>query len=101
MNQWVILDCVFIAGCLILVFVPLDKKRIRVRWANYIFVATGLIGITVHVLQLMLEMHWLVLANHADYRVWLQIRFFNGLLLGFLLTLTFSGQLLGIKRQEQ
>jgi hypothetical protein len=93
----VILDCIIIAGCLFLLFIPLEKKRVRARWANYLLIATGLIGIAVHLVQFMLDMQWLLLGKNAD----LILRFVDGILVGFLLALLFSGQLSGTKRQEQ
>ncbi len=97
----VILDFVFISGSLVLVFVPLDKKRIRECWAKSLFVIGGLVGITTHVIKFMLDCHWLTLIWKTDYAVYKFIWYGNGLLLGFLFALIFSGQLIGIKPQEK
>ncbi|MGA2029732.1 MAG: hypothetical protein ABSG87_06645 [Verrucomicrobiota bacterium] len=94
----VILDCVIFAGSACIICFPLDKKRIRARWANFLFVATGLIGILVHVVWLAYDMRWIMLDGNAGSAIRMELHFVNGILVGFLLALIFSGQLRGIKR---
>ena len=96
----VVFDCIIIAGCVFVVFVPLNKKRIRESWANCLLVATGLIGIANHVVQLALQIHWLLLGKDADF-INTELRFVDGILVGFLFALFFFGQLSGTKRPEQ
>ena len=96
----VVFACIIITGCVFVVFVPLNKKRIRESWANCLLVATGLIGIANHVVQLALQIHWLLLGKDADL-IKTELRFVDGILVGFLFALFFSGRLSGNKRPEQ
>lgn len=94
----VVLDWVIITGCVFLIFYAFDNRRIRARWASCILIASGLIGVAAHVLSLMLDMHWLMLSRQADYGFHVGYFTVNGIILGWLFALIFSGQLSGSKR---
>jgi hypothetical protein len=49
----------------------------------------------------MLDLHWLTLSWGTNQVVHISIYYGNGLVLGFLFALIFSGQANGIKPQEQ
>jgi len=94
MNVSLILDCVQIIGFAILFFAPFDKKRIRAKWAKTVFILGSVIGIGRGVVGLSWDFGWLSLGSREmrDYDV------IGGLLLGFLFSLIFSGQLSGKKQ---
>ena len=98
-NQMVsiIMDCVYIAGSTILMFVPLSNKRIRERWAKAIFFVVGLIGVICYSVNFILNMRWVVISSHNSYEFYRWFNFVNGLLLGWLTALFFSGQAFGKK----
>jgi hypothetical protein len=96
----VIFDCIIIARCVFVLFIPLNKKRIRESWASCLLVATGFIGIVNHFVQLALHIHWRLLGKNADF-ISTELRFVGGILVGFLFALFFSGQLNGTKRPSQ
>jgi hypothetical protein len=101
MNTEIVIDCIYIIGFSILAFAPFDKKRIRAPWAKLVFAISSIIGITKGVVGLMWEMSWFTLGKEASYRLDSLFHMVGGLLLGFLFSLIFSGQLSGVKRVEQ
>ncbi|HEY3914884.1 MAG TPA: hypothetical protein VGN61_10400 [Verrucomicrobiae bacterium] len=92
------IDAVIIAGCLFLAFAPLDRRRVRAGWATRMFVIGGIIGIVGHVLGLFLGVHWVTFGRGANSGVWVILEYADGFLLGWLVALIMSGQLLGAKR---
>jgi len=98
MNTLIILYCIKIVGCAILAFAPLDKKHIRANWAKLIFVLIGIIGVISNVFGLMWELDCFTLDKNASYRFGMLLHLSSGLILGFLLSLIFSGQLTGKKQ---
>jgi hypothetical protein len=94
MNSWVILDCIQIIGFAILFFAPFDKRRVRAGWAKTIFILGSVIGIGKGIVGLAWDLGWLSLSSQ-EIRIYDAI---GGLLLGFLFSLFFSGQLGGKKQ---
>ena len=96
----VIMDCVFVVGSIALMFVPFSKVRVRDSWAKAIFFAIGFIGAICYTVNLTLNMRWLVISSHNSYEWFRWLTFINGLLLGLLAALIFSGQVNGRKHPE-
>ena len=98
MNFGIAIDCIIIAGCAILGFVPFDKKRIRVGWAKLAFGIISVIGVARGAIELAWDLGWFTLGNAAgrllDYFLYMA----SGVILGFLFSLILSGQLSGTKR---
>jgi peptidoglycan biosynthesis protein MviN/MurJ (putative lipid II flippase) len=94
----VVLDWVIIAGSMFLIFYAFYKRRIRTRWAKFLLVASGLLGVATHVLSFLLDMQWLVFGWRTNYGVHMYLSFAHGLIVGWLSMLLFSGQLSGRKR---
>jgi len=97
MNARVVVNLIIVVGSICFGFFPLDRKRIRARWAKGIFVLIGLIGCAMGAVRVALEMHWLQLSDHNDYVIHTMLSEVGGLLLGFIFSLILSGQLLGTK----
>ena len=72
----------------------------RARWAKLLFAGSGVLGLAYGVVHLMLDTRWLVLSKIGSYRLHNVLDTVSGLLLGFLLSLVFSGQARGMKRQD-
>jgi len=97
MNVGIIFDLVFIIGFAYFVFVPFGAKRLRAPWAKVVFIVCGLVGTIKGPVGLGLDMNWLVVSNSAGSVLDKALTQIGGLLLGFMLSLIFSGQLLGTK----
>jgi hypothetical protein len=83
-----------IVGFAILFFAPFSKRRVRAGWAKTVFILGSVIGIGRGVVGLSWDLGWLSLSSR-------DMRFYDmvgGLLLGFLFSLIFSGQLGGKKQ---
>jgi hypothetical protein len=96
-NISIFLYLVKLAGCAILAFAPLDKRRIRAKWAKSLFVLIGVIGVISNVCGLMWERGQFTLGKSASYRFDMLLHLSSGLIIGFLLSLVFSGELAGKK----
>ncbi len=98
MNSGVINDCIIIAGCAILGFVPFDRKRIRAGWAKIAFGILSVIGILHGVVRLAWDLGWFTLGGDAGRRLDEYLYMVSGVVLGFLFSLILSGQASGKKR---
>jgi hypothetical protein len=96
----VIFDVVLIAGLLCFACIPLDRARIRARWATSVFVVGGTLGVMFHVVRLLLRMHWITLGHRADVSVDMLVSDIDNVLLGLILALIISGQLRGVRKSE-
>jgi len=101
MNTNIIINCVFIAGFALLAFAPFSRKRIRARWANSTFAICAVVGVAKGLVGLAWHSGWLVLGSEASRRVDAFLYMAGGLLLGFIFSLIFSGQLGGSKRTNE
>jgi hypothetical protein len=98
MNTHVVLDCIFIVGFATYAFIPFDKKRLRARWAKVVFIVSAVIGIARGMVGLAWDLNWFVLGSEASRWLDSYLYMVGGLLLGFIFSLIFSGQLVGAKR---
>ena len=98
MNIPVALDCIFIAGFALYCLAPFEKKRIRARWAKLVFIVCSVLGIAKGVVGLAWDLNWFSLGSDASRLLDSSRSMVSGLLLGFIFSLIFSGQLLGKKR---
>jgi hypothetical protein len=99
MNTLIVFDSIKTICCVILIFVPFDRKRVRARWAKLVFFICGIVGTGRGVFCLAWDLGWFSLGREINHRLdVLLYHFVDGLILGFLLSLIFSGQLTGIKR---
>jgi hypothetical protein len=97
MNLEAIISCIiFVCAACFLAF-PFGKGYVRARWAKCIGFAIGVIGIVRGSVGLALSMNWLVLNSVLTYKVTGWVNFSEGVMMGFALSLVFSGQLLGAK----
>jgi len=95
----IVINCVIIAGCAFLGFVPFfDKKRIRADWAKLVFGIIAVIGIAKGVVRIAWDLHCFTLGGEASHRLNGSLQMAGGVILGFLLALILSGQLSGTKR---
>jgi len=74
---------------------PLCKGRVRARWANFACVACGLLGIAEHIICLIVETHPPPYNSDTIYGIYAMHNAVEGLLLGFFLSLIFSGEMAG------
>ena len=95
------LHFVLIVGLLCVGCAPLQRKYVRARWANCLFVGIGVFGPAAHLVSLLLGMNWLVLSSRADEIVHLYLPRIDGLILGWLLALLISGQVFGTKQVNE
>jgi hypothetical protein len=98
MNTDIVFASIQIIGFAILAFAPFDRRRIRARWANCVFGICSIIGIARGVACLARSSDWFALSSQASRRFDSYYDLVGGLLLGFLFSLIFSGQLSGTKR---
>ena len=98
MNGSIIFGSIQIIGFAILAFALFDKRRVRARWANFTFGISSLIGITRGIASLARGLDWLALSRQAAAGFDVLYEMAGGLLLGFLLSLIFSGELAGKKQ---
>jgi hypothetical protein len=98
MNSFIILEGIQIAGFAILFFTPFEKKRIRARWAKLVFILSSLIGIAKGSIGLAWDLGWFSVSSKGGQVLQSYLSMTGGLLLGFLFSLIFSGQLTGKKQ---
>jgi hypothetical protein len=98
MSSGIINNCIIIAGCAILGFVPFDKKRIRAAWAKLAFGIIAVVGIVSGSMRLAWDSGWFTLGTEASRRLDNYLYMVSGVVLGFLFSLILSGQLTGTKR---
>jgi hypothetical protein len=89
-------ECFFIVLCIFIAFLPLDKKRARACWAKAVLLIIATIGIAHAAIEIALNSGWLI-AN-CQLSGWLSLA--RGLLIGFILSLVFSRQMLGTKQAK-
>lgn len=98
MNPGIINDCIIIAGCAILGFVPFDKKRVRAGWSRLAFGIIGVVGVSHGVVRLAWDLGWFALGTVASRRLEDYLCMVSGVILGLLFSLILSGQLTGKKQ---
>ena len=87
-----------IVGFAILAFAPFSKRRIRARWANAVFILSSAIGIARGLVGLAWSLGWFSLGSNGGQLLGAYLSMTGGLLLGFLFSLIFSGELTGKKQ---
>lgn len=93
-------DLVLVVACALFACIPLDRKRTRACWANWVFVVVGTIGVAMSLLRISMDLQWIALGADAAYRVHGGLHFIRGLLLGLVVSLILSRELLGAKKQQ-
>jgi len=96
----IIFDVVLVAGLVCFACTPLSRARIRARWATSVFVVDGILGAALHVVSLLLRMHWITLGPRAYASVEMLVSDIDNVLLGLILALIISGQLRGVRKSE-
>jgi hypothetical protein len=96
-NAGIINDCIIIAGCAILGFVPFDKKRTRANWAKLAFGTIAAIGIAHGIVRLAWDLNWFTVGAEAGRKLDDYLYMSSGVILGFLFSLILSGELTGKK----
>jgi hypothetical protein len=91
------LDCGEIVGFACMLFFPLNRTRVRARWANCLFVVAGLIGVAASVVSLMLHIGRLLPDPPTRGTVYSTLHYTYGLLLVTISALVLPGQLRGTK----
>ena len=102
MNTEILAYCFVIfcfAGIAALPFI--QKSVVRARWAKFSMCLSGVIGIINAGISFMLYTGWLVVDSHVNHVIHSSQSFSGGLFLGIIFTLMFSGQLSGIKPDDQ
>src|SRR5438094_10547483 len=100
MNSEIIGDWVLIIGFAFFACIPMRRSHIRSRWATWVFLGVGTAGMAMSAVKLAIDMHWLALSRNTSYQVHSCFQFIRGMLLGFILSLIVSGQLLGARRDR-
>jgi hypothetical protein len=91
-------DIVQIVGFAILICAPFSKRRVRARWANMVFILGSTIGIAKGSITLAWDLGWFTVSDRSGRLLEDYLSMTGGLLLGFLFSLIFSGQLTGKKQ---
>jgi hypothetical protein len=81
------------------VMLPFDKRRVRAGWAKIALFVAGGLGISMCVINLMQDLHWIDESYIQTYRVAFRVILF--LLFVLLLLLLLSGQHKGAKQDEK
>ena len=97
MNAKAISNVLIIIGFVGLFLFAFDPQRSRPRWAKGLLVGTGLIGVAMGLVSLLINQHWAFVGDPACNFVNDVLNKVDGLLVGFILTLMMSGQLFGTK----
>ena len=99
MNRRIVIDCALIVLFVVFGLFPFDKTRLRAPWARSLFLLVATIGVSWELFHL--AMHLRVFAPGIDSSrpILVVSSGIGGLLLGFVVALIISGQLLG-KRQD-
>jgi hypothetical protein len=91
-------DWLLMAGFAGLIIGFFGRKRRRTRWARLLLGASGIIGLAYSATYLALHYRWLTLTEDKSHMVYTLLHRTGGLLLGFLLSITFAGEVRGEKR---
>lgn len=92
-----IVHCIEIFGSAYLGFLPFSKKRIRAGWSKSAFCSCAFLGICAGSLRLAEDVNWMKLTGDAAQLFHAYAYMAEGVILGLLLALIFSGQLKGTK----
>lgn len=87
-----------IIGFAILIFVPFSKRRARADWAKRLFIAGSAIGVARGLVGLAWDLRYFSFGSTGSQAFIAYNSMIGGLLLGFLIALAVSGQLLGKKQ---
>jgi hypothetical protein len=94
----IIVDCIFILASICYVLIPFCDKRNRALWAKVIFITSGLLGISSHIVKITLDIGWFAVSKHTFHNFYMVFRVVDVLLLVLIFVLIITGQLLGAKR---
>jgi hypothetical protein len=86
---------VYVAGGVLLAFVPFERKRTRSPWARVTFLLTAFLLLFVGASELLRRYHIWTLSPQIEHGFSNTLAILRGVVLGFLLALAFSGELRG------
>src|SRR5690348_3916660 len=100
MSPRVPFDLLLLIGCTLFAFLGGDRRRIREPWAKKVFYICAGVGGAIAIVGLAWDLAWFRLGSEASQRLDSCLALVAGTLLGLLLALILSGQLLGKPRVE-
>jgi len=89
------------AASIVFALLPLDPSRARAVWAKTVFLTVGIVGVLVTGTELLLALHWIVPSRDAARTIHQGKVSLCGFMVGLILALILSRQLLGTKRDSQ
>ena len=99
MSVRILFDFLLIVGFAAYGLVPFTNKRIRAPWAKKVFIVSSVVGVARGAVGLAWDLGWLRLGAEEGVPLDNFLSMIGGLLLGFIFSLIFSGQLVG-RRQD-
>jgi hypothetical protein len=94
-------DCIGLAGFIWYTLLPfIDRKRVRAHWASFSILFSGLLGDAMATFSLLRHAGVFIVSSEMSHAITYYCSFVRGLILGIILTLFVSGQMLGTKREE-
>jgi hypothetical protein len=98
MTSNTITAIIIMAGCALLGYHSFDKKRIFAEWGKACMRILALVAIIMGAVEIAWDLSWFTLGDEANRRLDGWFSFSRGLLIGLLLALSLSRQLIGIKK---
>jgi len=92
---------IYLLGGVVLGAVPFDRKKTRTAWARVVFALSAIILVFIGASEVPRHYRVCVLSSVAEYGFSHTLSLLRGVILGFLLTLVFSGELVGRKRTPE
>jgi hypothetical protein len=100
LDSIVLVYVLYLIGGIVLLFVPFRSRRIRSRWAKSLLVASALLLILKGAVELLTHLRVWTPSAVMQRGLPHTLAMVDGVVLGFLLSLAFSGQLAGQKPVE-
>jgi hypothetical protein len=99
MASNIIPTVVIMTGSTLIGYHSFDKKRIFAEWSKACMRILALIAIIMGVIEIAWNLSWFTLGDDAAHQLDGWRSFSRGLLLGLLVALSLSGQLIGMKKE--
>jgi len=101
MSTHAALDCIVMAGSVMLGFHAFDKKRVIARWARMSFVIFGVVGTITGFVGFAWDLGWIILTSEGCRLLGNSLIMGRGALVGLLIPLLLSQQFMREKKENQ
>jgi hypothetical protein len=98
MNPLAVMDCIIVGCSALFGWHAFDKTRVFAQWAKTVFIIFAIIGVTTGLCGMARDIGWFALSEECNRVLGNSLALGRGSLLGLLVALILSRQLIGTKR---